>query len=265
MANDRLSGGVVLIYGLVDPIKTHLRYVGKTWYSLSKRRKQHLGHSKNPAVKAWVASLRDMGTLPEIFEIERVTASEWQEQEKFWIAYFRFIGCDLLNLHEGGGGSVPLSEYARRRIAEGFARWASNPNNIQAQKERAKAAWRDPKHRARSLAAIKAAVTPELCRMRSELKKKDWATNPEYRKNFAAAQAKVDRSSLAKEFWKRPEYLARRAESIARRRARGPWVSEEQKRKQSVAMKARRPTPEQIESHRKASTRRTRDAEGRFK
>jgi len=42
-----------------------------------------------------------------MFEIETCPAGcDWEEAEQFWIEYFRFIGCKLLNLADGGGGGM---------------------------------------------------------------------------------------------------------------------------------------------------------------
>lgn len=97
-----------VIYGLADPVTGALRYVGKTKGSLRKRLLAHIndvfrGRTYIPRHK-WIASLTVLGLVPEIFAIEEVSDDGWRETEQFWIAYYRSIGCDLLNATAGGDG-----------------------------------------------------------------------------------------------------------------------------------------------------------------
>lgn len=181
MAGDSLPDGVVIIYGLTDPVTHELRYVGKTQYRLDKRRKQHINHSKNLRLAAWVDGLRSQNCLPEIFEIEMVSTAGWQEAEVFWISYFRSIGCGLVNAHEGGGASVKHTAETLAVIAEKRAAWHADPTNIERLRQKSLAAWSDPQTKARMLSAQKAAITPDLRQRRSELKRRDWAENPNFR------------------------------------------------------------------------------------
>lgn len=94
------------IYGLADPRTQELRYVGFTTKSLETRLTQHIAAAKRPGktyLKTWIKSVG----LPIIFEIETIPTNElWQEAEKFHIAYFRSIGCNLVNGTIGGEGFV---------------------------------------------------------------------------------------------------------------------------------------------------------------
>ena len=245
MANDALPDGVVIIYGLQDPITTELRYVGKTQHSLSKRRKQHLGHSKNRLVIEWVAHLRALNTLPQAFEIERVTDSDWVEAECFWVEYFRSIGCQLLNLAPPGGGSVSHSAEVRALMSERGKKLMAHPAQRAIRREKAHQLWGDLFHREKVLRAIAESVKrPEVRKMRSDLKRKNWQ-DPNYRTKFKESQAHLDRHEIAKGFWNRPEYRERHRLAREARKIRG-WITEEQKRKQSAALKGRKQSPEQI-------------------
>jgi hypothetical protein len=116
----------VLIYGLVDPRTSELRYVGKTTRSLPKRLSGHIVRTNLTPKRhssRWIAGVVKDGLAPEIFEIERVRAGDdWQAAEQFWIAYFRAIGADLTNLANGGEGvgGVRLSAERRRELSERF-------------------------------------------------------------------------------------------------------------------------------------------------
>jgi hypothetical protein len=47
---------------------------------------------------------------PDIFEIELVEGDTWIEAEQFWIAYFRFIGANLVNMTIGGDGVTGIKD-----------------------------------------------------------------------------------------------------------------------------------------------------------
>lgn len=61
------------------------------------------------------------GNRPESVLLEEVRGGDWEEAERFWIAYWKFLGASLTNLTEGGecGGSKGrvVSEETRRRIS----------------------------------------------------------------------------------------------------------------------------------------------------
>src|SRR4051794_9920609 len=110
------------IYGLCDPRTSELRYVGRTFRSLSHRLNQHIQEARIPSKKThcnrWVRKLLGGDITPEIFLIEEVAGEEWREAEGFAIAYFRFLGCDLCNQQHGGLGPTSHSEETRRKISQ---------------------------------------------------------------------------------------------------------------------------------------------------
>jgi len=86
---------------LRDPETDAVRYVGKTFYRLDVRLDGHLKNPTNEAMAKWVQSLGDR--KPIIQEIEEVSPSyNWPAREKFWIEYYLYRGCDLLNVQSGG-------------------------------------------------------------------------------------------------------------------------------------------------------------------
>jgi hypothetical protein len=91
---------MTVIYGLQDPITKECRYVGKTTQTLPYRMYGHNRYKDGISHKdRWIKKVN-----PEIFEIDVVDDSEWQYWENFYIQYFKYIGCRLLNLAPGGGG-----------------------------------------------------------------------------------------------------------------------------------------------------------------
>lgn len=113
----------VVIYGLFDPMTKEIRYVGKTTVLPSIRYSAHL-RDKRPSRKInWIASLRKLGELPvmEILEtIDGGSVTAWQDAERFWISYLRFIGARLTNQTIGGEGleGHSFSDDHRKRIGE---------------------------------------------------------------------------------------------------------------------------------------------------
>lgn len=97
----------VSIYGLVDPRSNELRYVGKTSSDPLARVRTHLCRtSLKPKrhISRWLTGLLADGHKPEVFVIELVDEAEWQDAERFWIAYFRSLGARLVNITDGGEG-----------------------------------------------------------------------------------------------------------------------------------------------------------------
>lgn len=95
----------MFIYGLIDPFDNSLRYVGFTKKTIEIRLLEHIGCKGNNNHKNnWIKSLISRGRKPESFLIEEVYSDTWVDREKFWISFFRQIGCNLLNISDGGTG-----------------------------------------------------------------------------------------------------------------------------------------------------------------
>lgn len=97
-----------LIYGLIDPRTRQLRYVGKTSCSMAKRLRAHLCRTNLTPKRhssRWLSGLVSSGLSPDVVDIETIEpGGDWQEAERYWIAYFRFVGADLTNIVIGGEG-----------------------------------------------------------------------------------------------------------------------------------------------------------------
>src|SRR3990167_10915064 len=106
------------IYGLIDPRTQELRYIGKT-YDLSKRLRYHATQrfGKNHRAR-WILSLYKIGLCPEIFIIEEISTSLWEDSERFWINYFRSIGADLTNGMSWGIGGISPTQEVRDRMSK---------------------------------------------------------------------------------------------------------------------------------------------------
>ena len=101
----------VIIYGLIDPRTNYLRYIGKTVGTPEGRVS---GHLKSPTYCGrWLRNLASCGLQPGIVILEVADEISWSESETFWIAYFKFLGCNLTNRTIGGDGVSWLETYRR--------------------------------------------------------------------------------------------------------------------------------------------------------
>jgi len=107
----------VFIYGLVEKNTNNLRYIGKTT-DPKRRIRRHINERfiHNTYKDRWIRKLIDCGEEPEIFLIDTVCKTEWQYWEKFYISYYKFIGCLLTNGTEGG--DQPPSTKGRKHTEE---------------------------------------------------------------------------------------------------------------------------------------------------
>ena len=102
----------VSIYCLTDPVSKEIRYVGKA-KDAKNRFAQHLSDEKQGHKKNWIRGLKSRGLRPEMDILEEVHESKWEESERWWISYLRFIGCNLINIDLGGNGAHKVSDSMR--------------------------------------------------------------------------------------------------------------------------------------------------------
>lgn len=118
-----LTPGQIVIYALIDPRTKSVRYVGQTNNPL-KRYRSHLNTPKSYRTSLWITELKSNDLQPIYSTLEITDESHWAEREVFWIAHYRQVGCDLINKHPGGGGTVrnqPKSETHRQNLAKSGA------------------------------------------------------------------------------------------------------------------------------------------------
>lgn len=102
----------IFIYALED--HTYISstvYVGYT-IDPDKRLKRHLEEAtsnrseRNRYRNCWIRSLLNRGVMPKMIILEEIKDGDWQEAEKYHIAYFKSIGMKLCNDTEGGDGTL---------------------------------------------------------------------------------------------------------------------------------------------------------------
>lgn len=107
-----------LIYVLKHPITDEIRYVGKTINSLKRRLTQHLSEKRKNKRTSWIKSLKNQNLIPKIELLEKVESGlDWTIDEKFYIAYFKYLGFNLINATEGGENIV-FTEEIKKKISD---------------------------------------------------------------------------------------------------------------------------------------------------
>jgi len=104
------------IYGLVDPRTQYLRYIGKSNRPEVRRWRHNCADGTKNHRTDWLRSLKKERLKPELFIIEQVPMAEWEEAERFWICYFKGIGCPLVNGTSGGDGGKVLTQATREKL-----------------------------------------------------------------------------------------------------------------------------------------------------
>lgn len=98
------------IYGLKDPIKNEIRYIGQTTIKPSYRYRHHLWESKNTKdgktrKNNWILKLLRLNKLPELIILEEFTdisSKDLDLKEIKWISFFKNQGNILVNSTNGG-------------------------------------------------------------------------------------------------------------------------------------------------------------------
>lgn len=105
----------VTVYGLASDDGC-IRYVGQTIQSASKRLIQHMSAARNrprSAVHKWIsACLQRGGTIQILVLAENAV---WHQDEISIIAHHKSQGADLLNLTDGGEGTLGYRHKGRKR------------------------------------------------------------------------------------------------------------------------------------------------------
>lgn len=93
------------IYALCDPRTGKIRYIGKANNAV-KRFGQHLREirRRHTPLYRWMRKVLAQGEVPSLLILATVGRGKWEDCERLAIAEAKRLGCDLLNLAEGGDG-----------------------------------------------------------------------------------------------------------------------------------------------------------------
>ena len=108
------------VYVLKDPRTDSVRYVGWT-VDIERRLYIHIWRAENDQDNnthkgRWIRLLLKEGLKPIIETIESGYGDGWKESERRWVKHFRDAGCKLMNLTDGGEGTlgIVVKESTRR-------------------------------------------------------------------------------------------------------------------------------------------------------
>jgi hypothetical protein len=167
---------MVSIYLLVDPRGIKKGYVGKA-ANPQKRFAQHVGSGARGYCRSWIMSLKKQGLIPTLVVLDIVPDSQWEEQERHWIKYYRELGWVLVNLTEGGEGTSGFSHIVstetRRKISESNKGKVIAESTRQIWREQRQGQRRGCKHSLETrekmrLAALGRIITPESLEKRRQ-------------------------------------------------------------------------------------------------
>lgn len=235
------------IYVLKCPESGDVRYVGKTDHPKARLR-QHLSEARLGGMNHkcdWIRSLLNRGLRPVLCIDQQVGDDEdWKSREIERVAYYRRIGCDLVNGTNGGDEPGPLSEEGRRVLAERASRQFGTPEGRERQRQKMLALCRSPEWvAARAAAAATVRSTNEYRQKMSQISRKCWSDqefrklvsdargpiyqSAEYRAKLSRATARTmsdpeRRAAIADQMrraWSDPVFRQRRIESLKRARA----------------------------------------------
>lgn len=145
------------VYGLFDPDTKELRYIGLTTVGF-KRIIEHwetahtLGTKKKTTkVQKWTYSLKVQNKIFDVFYFEYFDDNgiELDESEQFHIAYYKSIGCNLLNQDWGGRRQYLYNKSTANKylISTKIKQAWANPKLRENQSLVSKKNWADPKLR----------------------------------------------------------------------------------------------------------------------
>ena len=106
----------MIIYGLIDGNTLELRYVGQTIKTPEARLTKHYHSNRNPHLYNWLRS-----TNVNVVVLERDPV-DLDEAERRWISDMRAQGALLLNITDGGGGTLGHQHTPATRIKMSIAK-----------------------------------------------------------------------------------------------------------------------------------------------
>jgi len=110
----------VYIYALIDPRDERVFYVGQT-KNPARRLRQHLADKSISNRRCvWLGELISLGKKPIMKVIEECQKGTVDEREVYYIAHYRNLNQNLLNISSGGAwqGTRTISDEGRKKISD---------------------------------------------------------------------------------------------------------------------------------------------------
>jgi hypothetical protein len=133
-----MNKNITYIYSLIDPETNEIRYIGKS-NNPKNRLVDHIRKSKysNVYKNRWISKLKEKNLSPIMNIIESVCNDMWSEREKYWIKYYKDMGCKLTNLTDGGDGGN-FGNDVNKKISEKLKGRKFTPETLKLMSESAK-------------------------------------------------------------------------------------------------------------------------------
>jgi hypothetical protein len=152
MDNKIVTDASVFIYGLAAPGE-QIRYVGQTM-DLGRRHWAHLNEAKAGKTKTyknrWVKGLLDQGIEPTIRVLNDVPKWAANDEERWWISFFRDLGYPLVNGTDGGELMHTPEGWAALKAAKANSTYVHSSETKQRMSEAHKTRYADPAERERA-------------------------------------------------------------------------------------------------------------------
>ena len=110
-----------IIYCLIDPFTSEIRYVGKTKQKLENRLTKHIHYAKknNIHVSNWIKTILVRDSKPIIKIIEELPEDiDWRVKEIYYIKLYKSLGFNLTNLTDGGEGQLGYKKIGKPHTQE---------------------------------------------------------------------------------------------------------------------------------------------------
>jgi group I intron endonuclease len=134
------------IYKLIDPETNEIRYVGRTVQTLPNRLRKHIKADDKSYRVNWIKSLNTKGFEPKIELIcETNTFEDCCELEQFYIKKYKELGFRLVNMTDGGEGSIGFkhSDDTIIKLQKIATKRAEDPEYINSLKNHGLKQWED--------------------------------------------------------------------------------------------------------------------------
>jgi GIY-YIG catalytic domain len=142
----------IFIYGLFCPDTKDLKYIGLSTNGFRRIKEHYKTFKKTKTAKErWVNRLRKDNKIFDVYYFEYFDADgiHLDEAEQFYIAYFKSLGCELLNHTAGGRGVIWTDLNKKEEWKNNIKLGMSKPESVEKRRAIATKIQSDPQHKQR--------------------------------------------------------------------------------------------------------------------